>query len=162
MKKALKWILRIAITLVVLAALWFLVGIFLAGNHQFFIPLRSGAEQVNYGVHGGQPKVDRLEDEVRVEFAPDCVRFSLDREVIEAEGITPIHVERTLWGIWSYEDFIARYGEPHGDVGSGVFWPAWITDDGYMLTMWLGGEKYWPLSIANMGEVRMIDLLNGE
>ena len=90
------------------------------------------------------------------------VVINQDRKVVRAGGCTPIDFDRrNLWGLWTYEDFLALYGEPHGEVptSSGLYWPIWITDDGYMITFWNPGEKLWPTSIGNYGEVFFYDLL---
>ncbi len=158
MKKALKRILRIVIILLALAALGFLLLLLMAGNHQYVLPLRSDARQADGYVNSTLQTVMTAEGR-QVQLPSGYVLFSPERQVIEAVGVTPIRLSRTLWGTWTYEDFIARYGEPHCDIGHNVFWPAWVTDDGYLMSMWCGGERYWPLSIGNMGEVWMYDLL---
>ncbi len=166
--KIIRTFLIILLVLILLLAGYFVV----ATNAHFLVDFRKNAAAPN----GYDATITRTADGVRVELWSLDVRdremqgmqvtypfvvFNEDREVVRAVGCDPIDFDRrNLWGLWSYEDFLAEYGGPHGEVpSSGINWPIWITDDGYMITIWGAGEKSWITGISNIGEVRVYDLL---
>ena len=158
MKKARKILLIIGTVLLAAALLW--VGcIFTSLNWQYIFDLRSQAEPYT----GSWITTVATDEGVRVEIPADdgvkYVEFSTDRKPVEAQGVTLIAFDhRNLWGYWSYEGFMAEYGEYHAELGN-IFWPGWITTDGYLISMWRGGERIFPLCIGNLGEVWVYDLL---
>ena len=157
LSKVVRIVLIVLLILVLLLAGYFFVGM----NWHYFFDLRSQAIPYDRMV------IDTFTTDsgVRYEIAymdgrVDYVEFNADRECVASQGITPIDFDRrSLWGYWSYEDFVAAYGEYHVDTGSMVFWPGWFTEDGYLITLWRGGEKWFPLCIGNIGEVWVYDLL---
>ncbi|MBQ8556406.1 MAG: hypothetical protein IJ438_11125 [Clostridia bacterium] len=155
MKKVKKLLLLAAA--VMLAAVVLLTGyIFVVLNWQYLFDLRSHALPYN--------DVIRTAEGVRVEHPyhdnEDYMEFNEERELLRSEGFTPIEFNhRNLWGYWSYEAFVAEYGEYHIDLGSMAYQPGWFTTDGYLITLWFGGETSHPLCISNIGEVQVYDLL---
>ena len=160
MKKTRKMLLivgAVLLTLVILGTGY----LFVAVNGHYLFDLRRGAEPYN-GL-----RMDRkvLDNTIRYKIGyadgrVDVVEYANDRSGCAVMGIDPIDFDRrNMWGIWSYEDFVATYGDYHVDVGSGSFIPSWFTVDGYLLSLWMGGERFFPLSISNLGEVWMYDLL---
>ena len=163
MKKVRKILLIVGAVLLALVIL--LTGVlFVSANGHYLFNLRAGAQPYD-GIRLDATHADGV---ARYEIAwfdghVNFIEYSADRECIAAEGVTPIHFDRNnMWGIWSYEDFVAAYGDYHVDTGSGAFIPSWFTDDGYLITLWMGGEKISPLSISNLGEVWMYDLVAAE
>lgn len=160
--KKLRMILLILAAVLLTAALAAGIAVFTMTNGHYFLNLKfmAGAPTP------GRAVVTPLEDGgVRVSFPGDedrWVCFDAQRRVTEAQGITPIGFDRSnFWGLWSYEAFVAEYGPFHQDVGNNVFHPAWITADGYLITMWCAGSDWMNLSftIGNYGEVEVFDLL---
>ena len=139
-------------------------------NHQFLFDLRDRAPAATRYV-----TVTQVEEGTRVEFYDSYVNmqrqsgmnpsvpyvvFNENREIVKAVGITPINFDRkNCWSLWSYEDFVAEYGRYHKDIGGNIFWPAWITNDGYLITMWCAGEKLYSFCLSNYGEFSFTDLL---
>ena len=142
-------------------ALAFFLGALILGNDDYWIDMRKHAQLSRRAYYeGSQP-----ENEIRVEWCggehPAYVVFDKQkRQVIEAYGVTPIHFDRkNMWGIWSYEAFVEAYGEPQTYVDSTKMW---ITDDGYIISLWRPGEWVYPFPIqaTNLsGEIDMYDLL---
>ena len=160
MKKARKILLivgTVLVTLVILVTAY----VFVAVNGHYLFDLRRGATPYN----GLRMERELLDSTVRYRIAyadgrVDVIDYTLDRTRCAAEGFEPIHFDqRNMWGIWSYEEFVATYGDYHVDAGSGAFMPSWFTDDGYLITLWMGGDRISPLSVSNLGEVWMRDLL---
>lgn len=147
----------VLLALVVLVAAYFFVGV----NGHYIVDLRSHALPVGARVTQAEHDGGVVRQEiVRADGRVGYVEYNANRECIAAEGIEPIHFDRrNVWGIWSYEEFVALYGDYHVDVGNMVFWPAWYTDDGYLIALWRGGERWFPLCISNLGEVWVYDLL---
>jgi len=147
---------------VLMALILLCVGyIFVCVNAQFFVDIRAAANPPRLY----EQSITQSDDGIRIEFEDGRVMksavFNGARECVRAVGFTPITLDRrNLWGLWTYEDFIAEYGRPHGEVPtSDIPCPLWITDDGYMILMWAAGEKWLPLCIGNYGEVWVYDLL---
>lgn len=157
LRKILLIVLAVVAALVLALTAYFFIGV----NRQYFFDLRSQAIPYNRGVLKSTP----AEGSVRIKMewfdgSADWIEFSADRQYVSSKGITPIHFDRrNFWGIWSYEDFVAEYGDYHVDIGDNVFWPSWFTDDGYLIALWCGGERWLPISISNLGEVWVYDLL---
>jgi len=157
----LKWkkLLALAAALMLAAALLLAGYIFVGLNWHYLFDLRSSAEPLTYS----RPSltVHAAAEGVRAETRDAYAEFSRDRALLHAEGVTPIPFDRrSLWGVWSYEDFVAEYGTYHVDLGYNAFEPSWFTTDGYLISLWFGGgEKLSPLCISNIGEVRVYDLL---
>lgn len=90
-----------------------------------------------------------------------CVVFDENRQMVEAEGITPIDFDRkNFWGLWSYDAFVEVYGEPHFYIGNA--WEAWVTDDGYVIVIWMANEWFYPFPLQATrlgGEIEVYDLL---
>lgn len=153
----------LAILAVVLLVLIILAAgyLFFALNRHYFLDLRSDAGAYDRILLD----IQHEDGVVRCEAAyadgrVDYVGYNADRECVAAQGITPIHFDRrNMWGIRSYEEFVTLYGDYHVDTGNMVFWPGWFTDDGYLITLWRGGERWLPLCISDLGEVWVYDLL---
>lgn len=168
--KKLGKVLLIILAVVVALALALYAYLLVVYNHHFLFDLRAGAPAATRYV-----TVTQVEEGTRVEFydsyvnmqrknghnpAVPYVIFNDDREIVKAIGITPIDFDRkNCWGLWSYEDFVAEYGRYHKDIGDNIFWPAWITNDGYLITMWAAGEKVWSFCLSDYGEFSFTDLL---
>ena len=62
--------------------------------------------------------------------------FSPDRAVISAKRIDLLQADaaQELVGM-KMSDVAARFGKPHADVGSGLVIPAYITEDGYLISI---------------------------
>lgn len=160
MKKVRKILLIVGAVL--LAAVVLAAGFcFVAVNSHYFFDLRSGAVPYNRI----RMDVTHADGGVLCEIgyfdgSTDSIAYNTNRECVAAEGIEPIRFDRNnLWGVWSYKDFVALYGDCHVDIGSMVSWPAWFTDDGYLIALWRGGERWFPLCISDLGEVWVYDLL---
>lgn len=129
----------------------FLAGtLFMYEHRHNIIDLRRSARTPDGGVI-----IERLSDGVRVQspYSDDYVVFNSKRECTESSGITPIEFNhRNMRAYDGFKSFEAEYGEPHILWGSGVFWPVYITSDGYLLVMWNPDNHGW-------GEVWMEDLL---
>ena len=148
-----RWKKAATVLLITLLTLMLLYGVFVAVwmNWHYIVDLRAVAD----GHEHFRIEIEHLEDGVRVSFpyTDNYVVFSDDRECVEAQGITPIEFNhRNMRGYDGYEDFAAEYGPHHYDLGSGVFWPVYVTSDGYLLVMWNPGDHRWR-------EVWMDDLL---
>ena len=162
--KKLGKILLILLAVAAVLALALYAYLLVVYNQQFLFDLRDRAPAVT-----GYVTITQVEEGTRVEFyAPYTdkgrsvphVIFDENRQVVKAVGITPINFDRkNCWGLWSYEDFVAEYGRYHKDIGSNIFWPAWITNDGYLITMWCAGEKLYSFCLSNYGEFSFTDLL---
>ena len=89
------------------------------------------------------------------------VVFDRARQVVAAEGFAPIDFDRkNFWGLWTYDDFLESYGESHFYIGNSS--EAWITDDGYVIALWMPGERFYPFPLQATplaGEVTVYDLL---
>lgn len=160
MKKSHRILLIVGVVLLVLVILltaYFFIGV----NAHYFVNLRDNAVADS----GWRIDAQHADGIVRYEMEyldgrVDYIEYNANRECVASEGITPIHFDRqNMWGIWSYEDFVAEYGDYHMDNGNMVFWPGWFTDDGYLIALWSGGERWFPLCISNLGEVWVYDLL---
>lgn len=156
-RKILRIIGAVLLALVVLATGYLFIGL----NGHYIFNQRSEARPYK----GHRMEATHADGVVRYEIgyfdgSVDYIEYNADRECVASEGIEPIHFDRdNMWGIWSYEQFVATYGEHHVDVGSMISQPSWFTDDGYLITLWRGGEKLSPLCIGNLGEVWFDDLL---
>ena len=157
LRKILLIILAIVAVLVLALTAYFFIGV----NRQYFFDLRSQAVPYDRGMLDSTPTENGMRYTIDwYDGSADWIEFSADRKCVSAKGITPIHFDqRNFWGIWSYEDFVAEYGDYHVDIGCNVFWPSWFTDDGYLIALWFGGERWLPISISNLGEVWVYDLL---
>lgn len=154
--KKLGKVLRILLAVLMVLVLLFCAYIFFVLNHHFLVDMRSLAPVSNRY----SQRLIQVEDGVKFIVDDGYVVFNADRQVVEAVGVTPIDFDRrNCWGLWSYEAFVAEYGSYHEDIGDNVFWPAWITDDGYWITMWAAGSVRAPFGISNYGEVAVYDLL---
>ena len=146
------------IILAVVAA-FFLLALVL-GSQPYWEDMRANARY-----YGPDPDLTQTEQGMRYEIGyfdhTAYVVFNENRRVVEADGITPIHFDRkNMWGLWSYEAFVEAYGGPHYYIGNTQ--EAWITDDGYVIVMWMAGEWYYPfpLQVTDLANsVFMIDLL---
>ena len=160
MKKVRRILLVVGAVLLTLVSL-LTAYVFVAVNGHYLFDLRGEATPYK----GLRMEATHADGVVRYEIgyfdgSVDYIEYNADRECVAAEGIEPIHFDRdNMWGIWSYEDFVATYGEFHVDTGSGTFIPSWFTDDGYLVTLWLGGDRISLLSVSNLGEVWFNDLL---
>ena len=69
------------------------------------------------------------------------IHFSAEREVLKVNGISPLTVE-TIQGFigMRMDDIIAQHGSPHADIGSGLFIPAYITEDAYIVSLRVGSD----------------------
>ena len=146
MKKLGKVLLIVCIAVCIAAA----ILIFLYRNWHSLVDLRALAKACDGGVI-----IEQLSDGVRVQspYSEDYVVFNSNRECVESSGITPIEFNhRNMRAYDGFDAFKAEYGEEHFDWGSGVFWPVYITSDGYLLVMWNPDNHNW-------GEVWMEDLL---
>jgi len=62
------------------------------------------------------------------------VKFTPERKPYDINGITLIGVDSIEDNIGkTMEEIVAKWGEIHGDMGSGPFIPVYITTDGYMV-----------------------------
>ena len=153
------------ILLAVVAALALLAFgyVFFVLNHHFLIDLRSLADAPSKYSVTVTEVADGYKASVRGGNPNRYVVYNADREVVRAVGVTPIDFDRrNFWGLWTYEDFLTQYGEPHDVIPtSDIYWPVWFTDDGYVITLWCAGEDWMNLSITigNYGEVGFYDLL---
>ena len=153
----------IILAVVVALALLAFGYVFFVINRHFLIDLRSIADAPSkYSVT--VTETDReYKAAVRGGNPHRYVVYDADRKVIRAVGVTPIDFDRrNFWGLWTYEDFLAEYGEPHDVIpSSDIYWPVWFTDDGYIITLWCAGEDWMNLfiTIGNYGEVGFYDLL---
>ena len=152
--KKLKKIVGIAAAVVGIAAavlVLLLAGfLFLYQNWHSLVDLRAFAHACDGGV-----MIEQLSDGVRVQspYSDDYVVFNSDRECVESSGITPIEFNHPNMRAYDgYDAFEAEYGAAHIQWGSGVFWPVYITSDGYLLVMWNPNDHDW-------SEVWMEDLL---
>ena len=156
MKKLGKVLLIILAALVLAFSLWALI----MGSEPYWIDLRAQARR-----YGADPDLTQTEQGMRYEIGyfdrTAYVVFDENRQVVEADGIAPIHFDqKNMWGLRSYEAFVEAYGEPHYYIGNTE--EAWLTDDGYVIVMWMAGEWYYPFPIqmSNLGgAVYMVDLL---
>lgn len=122
MKKLRRVLLIIAIVVLVLVLL--LAGyLFIGVNWHYFFDIRSHAAPYDRRIID----VATVDSGIRYEISymggrVDYVEYNAERECIAAEGITPIDFDRrNLWGYWSYEDFVAAYGDYHVDTGDMAF-----------------------------------------
>ena len=69
------------------------------------------------------------------------VHFSVDRNVLKRNGIVPVRIENfeSLVGM-EKTSVIEKYGTPHTDIGSGFSFPAYITEDAYLVSIYADGE----------------------
>ena len=156
-----KVILRCILTVAALAAATFLV-ILALGNQVYWSDVRGDATAwPSY-----ENDLATTEQGVRFEktFFDNTTAFVVfdeTRQVVEAEGFAPISFDRkNFWGLWTYDDFVESYGEPHFYIGNAS--EAWITDDGYIIAMWMPGERFYPFPLQATplaGEVTVYDLL---
>lgn len=66
------------------------------------------------------------------------VYFSEARELLKHEGIAPIEIKDTQELVGKeMTDIITLYGEPHTDIGSGFYIPAYITENAYLIAVHL-------------------------
>ncbi len=150
MVKRFKKVLMIVGIAAAILVLLFAVFIFIYRNWHNLVDLRAHAQACDGGV-----VIERLSDGVRVQspYSEDYVVFNSNRECVESSGITPIEFNhRNMRAYDGYDAFKAEYGAEHIQWGSGVFWPVYITGDGYLLVMWNPDDDRW-------GEVWMEDLL---
>lgn len=161
MKKHRKILLGVLTAAMMLVLAAFLLALAM-GNRVYWRDVRSGASAWEYG------NLSVTQHGVRFEqaFADNrvaCVVFDENRQMVEAEGFAPIDFDReTFWGIWTYEDFVGLYGGPHFYIGNVT--EAWITDDGYIICMWMPGEWFYPFPLQATplaGEVTVYDLIGG-
>ena len=63
------------------------------------------------------------------------VEFSQDRRCLDVQGLTPVAIGdiRRYLGK-SVGELVSELGEVHDDAGSGLYIPAYITEDGYVVT----------------------------
>lgn len=62
------------------------------------------------------------------------ISFSEDRKVLKAKGVEPLNGKNIqIFAGMDLTEVVARYGNPHADIGSGFSIPAYITDDAYLL-----------------------------
>ena len=148
--KIFKKVLRIIGIAAAILALLFAGLLILHKNWHNLVDLRAHAKACDGGVI-----IEQLSNGVRVQspYSEDYVVFNSNRECVESSGITPIEFNhRNMRAYDGYDAFKAEYGVEHLDWGSGVFWPVYITSDGYLLVMWNPDNDRW-------GEVWMEDLL---
>lgn len=154
--KKLGEILLTALAVVLALSLWALI----LGSKPYWTDMRAGAKP-----WGTDPDLTQTELGTRFEIGyfdrTAHVVFDENRQVVEADGITPIDFDRrNLWNIWDYDTFVQMYGKPHFYIGNTE--DAWVTDDGYVITMWMPDTWYYPFpiqatSLANA--IYMYDLL---
>ena len=150
MKKLGKVLLMILAVVAAVLVLLFAGFLFLYQNWHNLVDLRASAQACDGGV-----VIERLSDGVRVQspYSEEYVVFNSKRECVESRGITPIEFNHCNMRAYDgFDAFEAEYGEPHIQWGSGVFWPVYITSDGYLLVMWNPYDHDW-------SEVWMEDLL---
>ena len=148
--KIFKKVLMIVGIAAVILALLFVGFLFLYRNWHSLVDLRVCAQACDGGVI-----IEQLSDGVRIQspYSDDYVVFNSNRECVESSGITPIEFNhRNMRAYDGYDAFEAEYGAAHIQWGSGVFWPVYITSDGYLLVMWNPYDHRW-------SEVWMEDLL---
>lgn len=154
MKRVFKRILLIVLAGVVLLMLY----IAIMSNWHYWADMRSFAEP-----WGADRDLTQTDQGVRFEVycgGERHVVFDANRNVVEADGFSPLAFDRrNLWGVWSYDAFVAAYGKPHFYIGNA--WEAWITDDGYVIELWLPRSSLdrFPFNLTALaGEVTMYDL----
>ena len=148
--KGFKKVLMIVGIAAAILVLLFAGFIFIYRNWHNLVDLRAHAQACDGGV-----VIERLSDGGRVQspYSEDYVVFNSNRECVESSGITPIEFSHSNMRAYDgYDAFKAEYGAEHIQWGSGVFWPVYITGDGYLLVMWNPDDDRW-------GEVWMEDLL---
>lgn len=151
------------VLLIILAAAFFLLAL-VQGSKLYWMDVRAGAKpyaalddltQTELGTRYEISYVDHIA----------YVTFDENRQVVETDGVEPIHFDRkNFWGIWNYDAFVELYGKPHFHFGN--IENAWVTDDGYIISMrWPGTfTLFWPItlqdsSLALAGEIYIFDLL---
>ncbi len=129
------------------------------GSKPYWTDVRAGAEP-----WGDDPDLTQTELGTRFEIRDfdrtSCVVFDENRQVVEADGITPIDFDRrNFWGVWDYDAFVEMYGKPHFYIGNTQ--EAWVTDDGYIITRWtIRSWLSFPLQFIGLaGEIDVYDLL---
>lgn len=154
--KKLRKVLLILLAVIFVFFLWALI----LGSENYWADMRADAKPLWTDID-----LTKTEQGTRYEIGyfdrTAYVVFDENRQVVEADGITPINFDRrNFWGLWSYQDFVAAYGESHYYIGNTT--EAWVTDDGYVIAMWMPGEWFYPfpIQVTNLaGEAHMIDLL---
>lgn len=64
------------------------------------------------------------------------IYFSDEREILKAKGVEPLKKEDIqIYVAKKFTDVVAQYGEPHADIGSGFYIPAYITEDAYLISI---------------------------
>lgn len=64
------------------------------------------------------------------------ISFSEDRKVLKAKGVEPLNGKNIqIFAGMDLAEVVARYGNPHADIGNGFFIPAYITDDAYLIVL---------------------------
>ena len=64
------------------------------------------------------------------------VYFSGEREILKTKRVHPLKAEDIQIHVGKRStDVLAQYGEPHADIGSGFYIPAYITEDAYLISI---------------------------
>lgn len=62
------------------------------------------------------------------------IYFSGEREILKTKRVYPLKTEDIQIHVGKkFTDVVAQYGEPHADVGSGFYIPAYITEEAYLI-----------------------------
>lgn len=69
------------------------------------------------------------------------VYFSDEREILKTKRVEPLKEENIQIHVgMKFADVTVQYGEPHADIGSGFYIPAYVTEDAYLISIQVNSD----------------------